>query len=201
MSAIEQTDLLLLLKTLADEQRLKMIGLMTHQERNVSELAEILQLSEPTISHHVSKMHQIGLVNQRMAGNQRFYRVNVLRMTQFKAYIANLDVVLAHSSEDAGNAWIDALEWDLADKKVLRDFTLNGRLTQFPTKEKKWLVVLRWLATRFEAGKRYTEKEVNAILTPIHEDYATMRRNLVEYGFMRRERGGGNYWLAEEDNE
>jgi len=135
-----------------------------------------------------------------MAGNQRFYRVNTLRLTQFKAYIANLDTLLAQpENQESGNAWINALDWDATDKKVLHDYTLNGRLMQFPTKEKKWLIVLRWLATRFEAGKHYTEKEVNAILTEIHADYATMRRNLVEYGFMRRERGGGDYWLTADD--
>jgi hypothetical protein len=46
---------------------------------------------------------------------------------------------------------------------------------------------------------RYTEKQINALLTEVHPDYATLRRSLVEYGFMRRERGGGDYWLTPEN--
>jgi hypothetical protein len=200
MNITEQRDLLALLKTLADEQRLTMVGLMNNQERTVSEMAVLLQLSEPTISHHVSKLHSVGLLNLRMAGNQRFYRINEQRLAVFKSYAAHIESLPAvPQNETSDNAWIDALGWPAEDKKVLRDYTLNGRLTQLPTKEKKWLVVLRWLASRFEPTRRYTEKEVNALLTEVHEDYATMRRNLAEYGFMRRERGGGNYWLAEEE--
>jgi len=200
MTTFDPHDLLVLLKALADEQRLKMVGLMSNQERNVGDLAQLLQLSEPTISHHLSKMHSIGLLNQRMAGTQRFYRVNETRMAVFKSYVANIEsLALLPLDDTSGSAWIDALDWEAADKKVLRDYTLNGRLVQFPTKEKKWLVVLRWLATKFAPDIRYSEKQVNAILTAIHDDYATMRRNLVEYGFMRRERGGGDYWLADED--
>jgi DNA-binding transcriptional ArsR family regulator len=200
MNRAEQLDILALLKTLADEQRLTMVGLMSHQERTVTEMAELLKLTEPTISHHVSKLHSAGLLNLRMAGNQRFYRVNPLRMIQFQNYVKRIDELPARfDSEEADQAWIDALDWSAEDKKVLRDYTMNGRLTQMPTKEKKWIVVLRWLSTKFEHGIRYSEKQVNATLSLIHEDYATMRRNLVEYGFMRRERGGGDYWLTEDE--
>ena len=82
---------------------------------------------------------------------------------------------------------------------ALRDHFTGHQLKQIPAKEKKWLVILRWLATQFEPGIRYTEKQVNAILTPINEDYAQMRRDLIGFGFMRRERGGGDYWLTPED--
>jgi len=58
---------------------------------------------------------------------------------------------------------------------------------------------LRWIASKFEVGVRYSERQTNQIITDIHADYATIRRNLVEYGFMRRERGGGNYWLTPEN--
>jgi hypothetical protein len=81
---------------------------------------------------------------------------------------------------------------------VLHDYTLNGRLVRLPTKDKKWQPILRWLATKFQPETTYTEKQVNAILLEVHPDYATLRRYLVEFGFMRRERGGGNYWLTPE---
>jgi len=189
-----------LLKTVADEQRLTMIRLMHGQERNVGELAGLLALSEPTVSHHLSKLHSAGLVNLRMAGNQRFYRVNLKKLAQFKAMVANIETPPEEQARaTSDNAWIDALDWDEADKRVLRDYTRDGHLTQMPTKDKKCLVILRWLAARFQPGLHYSEKQVNAILTEVYHDYALLRRTLVDYGFMRRERGGSDYWLTPDD--
>ena len=53
------------------------------------------------------------------------------------------------------------------------------------------------LVQSFEPGVRYSEKEVNAILSGYYEDYARLRRELVETGRMAREGGGGEYWLVE----
>ncbi len=189
-----------LLKTVADEHRLLMLRLMNGQERNVGELAGLVELSEPTVSHHISKLHSAGLLNLRMAGNQRFYRVNPKKLAQFKAMVATIEVMPEEQERIVSdNTWIDALDWDEADKKILRDYTIDGQLTQLPTKDKKCMVILRWLATRFQPDIRYTEKQVNATLTEVFADYATIRRMLVDFGFMRRERGGGDYWLAPEN--
>jgi hypothetical protein len=46
----------------------------------------------------------------------------------------------------------------------------------------------------FELNKRYSEKKVNEILSQYHEDTASLRRELVGYGLMKREGGGGDYW-------
>jgi len=69
------------------------------------------------------------------------------------------------------------------------------RLKSLPAREKKKLVVLRVIAARFEPGRRYPEREVNGILKDIHEDYATLRRYLIEYGFMERTQDCGEYWV------
>jgi len=198
METTQLPHLLLMLQALADKNRLTMIGLMGKQERNVSEMAEILKLSDPTVSHHISKLHGAGLLHLRMAGNQRFYRVNEKGLAKFREYVAVIDTLPVAPPEEAApdNAWIEALDWSDEDKKVLRGHTANRCLIEFPTKPKKWTAILRWVATYFEQDRHYTEKEVNAILTPINRDYATLRRYLVEFGFMRRERGGGDYWLT-----
>ncbi len=69
------------------------------------------------------------------------------------------------------------------------------RLKVFSSKEKKKIVILRRIATQFQKGVKYSEKEVNAILKPIYEDYATIRRYLIEYGFMGRTNDCKEYWL------
>lgn len=72
---------------------------------------------------------------------------------------------------------------------------INGALKSFPQKEKQRLVVLQVIARRFEHGKIYDEKQVNQLLSEVYDDYAILRRYLVEYGFMDRKSDGSQYWL------
>ena len=69
------------------------------------------------------------------------------------------------------------------------------KLSHFPPKQKKKLVVLRMIADQFETGQEYTEKQVNEIIKSIYDDYVTIRRYLIEYGFMDRTTNCGRYWL------
>ncbi|MEK4762746.1 DUF2087 domain-containing protein [Viridibacillus sp. FSL E2-0187] len=71
----------------------------------------------------------------------------------------------------------------------------NGPLLRFPKKEKQKLIILREITNRFEMESTYTEKEINAILMPIHDDYAMIRRYLIEYGFLDRKADGSAYWI------
>lgn len=66
-------------------------------------------------------------------------------------------------------------------------------LHSFPSKEKKKITVLRRIVTIFEQGKAYTELEVNAKLKEVYNDFATIRRYLIEYGFMQRSMDGKQY--------
>jgi biotin operon repressor len=192
--------LLYFYKALADETRLKMVGLMLNNEHNVGQLAEKLNLTEPTVSHHLSKLRTVGLVNMRASGNQRFYRLNTDSLKLFQRLQEQLvrgERELEQGASDS--TWIEELDIEDWERKVLRDYTFNGRLKQIPTKQLKLLVVLDWLASQFEAGRTYTEKEVHAVLLQYHEDFASLRRDLIEFGYMRRERGGSKYWLTPED--
>lgn len=69
------------------------------------------------------------------------------------------------------------------------------KLITFPAREKKKIVVLKKIAEQFERDKKYSEKEINAILKEIYEDFATIRRYLIEYGFMGRTNDCKYYWL------
>lgn len=81
--------------------------------------------------------------------------------------------------------------------KIYFNKGLDGRLAEFPVREKRKIIVLKHLAKRFEAGKRYTEKEVNEILKRAYDDYVTLRRYMIEYGFMDRQKDGSSYWIKE----
>ena len=73
----------------------------------------------------------------------------------------------------------------------------RGRLLRFPKKEKHKLVVLRHIAGRFAAGRRYREPEVNRMLGELYEDHTTLKRYLVDYRFLARERDGSEYWRTD----
>ena len=72
---------------------------------------------------------------------------------------------------------------------MIRAFFDGPRLRQIPKARKKRVIVLRRLLQRFEPERRYPEQEVNEILREAHDDVATLRRELVDYGFMVRDRG------------
>lgn len=76
-------------------------------------------------------------------------------------------------------------------------FDENGALKNFPAKEKKKIAVLQEIVKNFSAGKTYSEREINRILKRVFEDYATIRRALVEYGFIDRTNDGSQYWVKE----
>jgi hypothetical protein len=84
----------------------------------------------------------------------------------------------------------------LADRdRVLAAFLdADGRLVRIPARHRKRLVVLDHLARVFEPGQRYPETEVNALLRAFHEDVASLRRYLVDEGFLTRE--AGVYWRS-----
>ena len=69
------------------------------------------------------------------------------------------------------------------------------KLKTFPAKEKKKIVVLKKISEQFEFKLRYSEKEVNEVIKGIYDDFATIRRYLIEYGFMERTTDCKEYWL------
>jgi hypothetical protein len=77
---------------------------------------------------------------------------------------------------------------------LLQRFIRRGRLVSIPTQRSKRLVVLDHLAQEFDPGHRYSEQMVNEILGRWHPDTASLRRYLVDEGFLERERG--EYWRA-----
>lgn len=73
----------------------------------------------------------------------------------------------------------------------------NGGLKNYPAKEKKKIIILEEIMKNFNIGEIYSEKEVNIIISRIHEDYATIRRALIEYGFLNRSNDCKSYWVKE----
>lgn len=80
------------------------------------------------------------------------------------------------------------------DRSEIHGSMVDGRLVRMPTKRAKRLDLLDHLAQRFEPGRRYSEREVNASLVEVSEDYVTLRRYLVDERFL--DRADGEYWRS-----
>ncbi|MBU9720373.1 MULTISPECIES: DUF2087 domain-containing protein [Bacillaceae] len=72
---------------------------------------------------------------------------------------------------------------------------LDGPITSFPSKEKRKIIILQEIVKRFDKNRGYSEKEVNEILKSIYSDFVTIRRYMIEYGFMDRNKDGSEYWI------
>lgn len=184
--SLGRDDLLRFLKAIADESRLKILGLIAERELSVKQQAERLGLREPTVSHHLARLVTAGLVTMRPDGNQHFYRLNPAALQAVSKNLRNTDQV---------KSWADDVEADAFDRKVLATFLQGGRLVEIPAARKKRQVVLRWLADRFEIGRQYSHREVNDIIKTYHDDSATLRRELIASRLMHRE--GDRYWRLE----
>lgn len=172
-------------KALGNESRLKIIGLLAERERTVGDMAAALGLKEPTVSQHLDMLKHAGLVKVRPEGNFRYYSLDSQALIGM-----NRDVF---SREGLASIVGEAVEGgDEFERKVFKTFCDGERIIQLPTSDKKFLVLLRWLANDFDYGVQYPEKQVNEILKRHHEDYALLRRELVDRGFMQREKG--IYW-------
>jgi hypothetical protein len=83
------------------------------------------------------------------------------------------------------------------DRKIVKNFTdPQGRITTFPSQQKKFLAILRYVLQAFEPDRRYSEKQVNEILLRFNDDTATLRRELVDFHYMARE--NGEYWRIDQ---
>jgi predicted transcriptional regulator len=185
MSQEEFEALLQFFKVLADETRLKLLGILASGERSVEELAALLQLKAPTVSHHLARLKELDLVGMHSDGNTHYYWLNAEALRQ-----ANKQLLTPEKMA----ALVDDVEADAWERKVLKDFFEGTRLKEIPASPKKRMVILKWLANQFEYGVVYKEAEVNEIIQRYHPDSASLRRELIGPHARLLQRENGLYW-------
>lgn len=174
------------LKTMSDANRLKIVGLLAQQPYSVEELAALLKLKPSTVSHHLSKLAQVGLVSAKTKSYYNVYQLDEKALHNKSRNLFSQENLAASVMDVDANAY---------DRKVITDYSKrDGSLKTIPAQQKKLEAVLRHIVKAFEVNKKYSEKKVNEILSRYHEDTASLRRELVGYKLMKREGGGGDYW-------
>lgn len=166
-----------LFKGLADESRLEIIRLLQEKAWCVEDLAEELHLAVSTVSAHLKKLQQAGLVYP--------VKVQYYNVYHLKKEILEMKLQEIIPADDASRP--DAV--DTLRKKVLQVYFEDGKVKRLPTQNKKrWIVYLE-IIRLFEAARSYSEKEINAVISSIYEDYCLVRRELVEEGVLERRDG------------
>lgn len=168
-------------KALADENRLKIMRALTERDMYAELLAERLQLTPATISFHMKKLQTAGLVDAR---KEQYYTVYSLRK---EALNMTINEFIAPDSESTDTA--EALREEMYRRKVIKSFMPLGYCKTMPAQLKKRIIIYEEIMKQFEVGKTYTEKEVNALIEKVHEDYCTVRRMFVGMGWMSRQDG------------
>jgi hypothetical protein len=170
-----------ILRALADPERLAIAGTLAAGDATSLTLAEVLPMPLARVHKHLNRLMATGVV--RVNEDRQTYRLD--------------PETLRWAAEQVGPARGTGLALGAAnddEEAVLRAFFRDGRLTEIPAKESKRRVVMERIALEFEPGVRYEELEVNVIVGRFFNDYAALRRCLVDDGFLDREHGV--YWRS-----
>lgn len=187
------TELLTFFKALADSNRLRIVGLLSKESYTVEQLAAMLGLGESTVSHHLSKLSEAGLVTATAQSYYNYYRLEKGQLEKMAQRLL---------SDDALPAAAEGVDTSGYERKILNDFLMpDGSLKTIPAQRKKLQIIMRRIVQDFQPGARYTEKEVNNILKRYHEDTASLRRELISMKLMARESAGEAYWRLDEAKE
>ncbi|MDP9296174.1 MAG: DUF2087 domain-containing protein [Actinomycetota bacterium] len=175
-----------ILRALADPERLAIAGSLARGPGTVDELAAQLELRPERVRKHLVRLAAVRVVS--VDEDRRTHRLR--------------PGVLREAAQDAGpprdpGLALGAIDGD--EEAVLRQYFREGRLREIPAKQFKRLVVLNRIALEFEVGRRYSEPEVNEIVIRFHNDYASLRRYLVDEELLSREHGV--YWRSGEPVE
>jgi len=167
-------------KALGDLTRVRIIALLQQGQLSGLELAEKLGLKPPTVTHHIGKLREVGLIKERRDKNTIFFSLNT------KILEMNAKAIFTVGTGGGSN-----VEMSVTDEErtaiINNFFTKDGKLKIYPAQRKKKLVVLAHMIKGLEFGRVYPEKEINEFLKQFHEDYATLRRELIMCQYMYRE--------------
>ena len=170
-----------ILRALADPERLAIAGALAQRSRTAAALATDLELQLARVRKHLNRLTTTGVA--RLEPDRRTYRLDTETLRWAAEQVG--------PPREAGLA-LGAANDD--EETVLRTFFRDGRLTEIPAKETKRMIVLERIALEFEPGVRYDEQQVNAIVGRFFNDYASLRRYLIDAGLLAREHG--EYWRA-----
>jgi predicted transcriptional regulator len=172
--------LISLASALIDMDRLRIVAQLVNGPANRMELAEATGLPQRELLRQLGLLQYFGLVQYKQPAPQ-YPGPDALLVLNEEAFRTARQAMgkLRGSKPRPTNARLMTLE----------TFMPGGKLAAFPLKKEQILVVLDEIATKFEPDRQYKERDVNVILEDVNEDYCTLRRYLVDYGYLKRHAG------------
>ena len=169
-----------LYKGLADRSRLQILKSLLEEDMYVERLAQRLELTPATVSFHLKKLMDAGAVSSR---REQYYTMYSINKEVFQCRILD---ILGEKSSDAQRQQEREARYR---QRVLDSFFEYGRLKSIPAQRKKERICLEEIAKELELGRPYPERELNQVLLRFHQDYCTLRRDMISEGILRREEG------------
>ena len=169
-----------LFKGLADRSRLQILKSLLEEDMYVERLAQRLELTPATVSFHLKKLMDAGAVSSR---REQYYTMYSINKEVFQCRILD---ILGEKSSDAQRQQEREARYR---QRVLDSFFEYGRLKSIPAQRKKERICLEEIAKELELGRPYPERVLNQVLLRFHQDYCTLRRDMISEGILRREEG------------
>lgn len=165
-------------KCLSDKSRLLIVAGLMKGDAYAELIAERVGLTASTVSFHMKKLDEAGIVEAR---REQYYTIYSLNTKLINEKLC--DLVSAETEEQDLQAAREA-EYR---RRVIATFFENGKLKQIPAQRKKKTICYEEIVKSFEFGRVYSEKELSEIIAEINEDYCSIRRDMLGEGLLRRE--------------
>jgi hypothetical protein len=172
--------LLSLGSALVDLDRLRIVARLVSGQANRVQLMEATHLPHKELLRQLGLLQYFGLVKYKEPAphDPDMYTPMVLNQEAFRAAQQAMGKLRGRKPRPTD-----------ARQMTLETFMPGGKLSAFPRKHEQMLIILGEIASKFETERQYKERDVNVILEEVNEDYCTLRRCLVDYGYLSR-RGG-----------
>ena len=172
-----QENALKIFKSLSDMSRLRIVQSLTQGDMYTELLAERLELTPSTVSFHMKKLEEAGLVVSR---KEQYYTVYSLNRELLETSLFDV------ASSEAEQIDEQQKREEVYRQKVINSFFKYGKLQSIPVQRKKKLICYEVIAENFIPGKVYSEKQLDEIISQIHKDYCTIRRDMIGEGILQR---------------
>lgn len=172
-----EAEVILLFKCLSDKSRIQIIKSLILEDMYVERLAKRLDLSPSTISFHLKKLSDAGLVAS--------YKTQYYTMYSLKTEVLGTSI-LDLVKEKSDDAALQEEREAKYRKRVINAFFEYGKLKSIPAQRKKERIILEVLVQSFAFDREYTEREVNLILADFYDDFCTLRRDMIGEGLLTR---------------
>lgn len=167
-------------KCLSDKSRLRIINDLMIEPMYVELLSERLGLSTSTISFHLKKLMDANIVTSK---KEQYYTIYSLNEDILKLKLE--DLIRDNTNEEE---LLNQRE-EKYRTRVIESFFKYDKLKSIPVQNKKKQIVLEKIVEVFQIDRVYTEKEVNLLIADIHDDFCTIRRDLIGFNLMERKDG------------